>query len=50
MAPEPHRGERNSSLFIPYVVEKIAEIKNISTEEVLQTTNENAKKLFARVK
>ena len=50
MAPEPHRGERNSSLFIPYVVEKIAEIKNISTEEVLQTTNENAKKLFVRVK
>lgn len=50
MAPEPHRGERNSSLFIPYVVEKIAEIKNISTEEVLQTTNANAKKLFARVK
>lgn len=50
MAPEPHRGERNCSLFIPYVVEKIAEIKNISTEEVLQTTNANAKKLFARVK
>ena len=50
MAPEPHRGERNSSLFIPYVVEKIAEIKSISTEEVLQTTNANAKKLFARVK
>ena len=50
MAPEPHRGERNCSLFIPYVVEKIAEIQNISTEEVLQTTNANAKKLFARVK
>ena len=50
MAPEPHRGERNCSLLIPYVVEKIAEIKNISTEEVLQTTNENAKKLFARIK
>lgn len=50
MAPEPHRGERNCSLFIPYVVEKIAEIKNVSTKEVLQTTNANAKKLFARVK
>ena len=49
MAPEPHRGERNCSLFIPYIVEKIAEIRNISTEEVLQTTNTNAKKLFARV-
>lgn len=50
MAPEPHRGERNSSLFIPHVVEKIAEIRNISTEEVLQTTNANARGLFWRVK
>ncbi len=50
MAPEPHRGERNSSLFIPHVVEKIAEIRNISTEEVLQTTNTNARELFWRVK
>lgn len=46
MAPEPHRGERNSSLYIPYVVEKLAEIRNISKEEIISTTNQNARKLF----
>lgn len=47
MAPEPHRGERNSSLYIPYVVEKLAEIRNISKEEIISTTNQNARKLFS---
>ena len=46
MAPEPHRGERNSSLFIPYVVEKIAELKGITTEEVERVTYRNAETLF----
>lgn len=46
MAPEPYRGKRNSSLYIPYVVDKIAEIKNIPTEEVLEVTNGNARRLF----
>ena len=50
MAPEPHRGERNSSLYIPYVVDKIAEIKNIPTEKVLEVTNGNARKLFFKEK
>lgn len=46
LTPEPHRGKRNSSLYIHYVAEKIAEIKNISVEEVENATFENAKKLF----
>lgn len=46
LTPEPHRGKRNSSLYIHYVAEKIAEIKNISVEEVENATYENAKKLF----
>lgn len=46
LTPEPHRGKRNSSLYIHYVAEKIAEIKNISVEEVIQKTTENAKKCF----
>ena len=46
LAPEPHRGKRNSSLNLPYVVQEIAVLKNISYEEVVETTNENAKRLF----
>jgi len=46
LSPTPHRGERNSSLYLHYVAEKIAEIKGISTDEVINTTTENAKQLF----
>lgn len=49
MAPEPYRGKRNSSLYLPYVIEKIAEIKGISKEEVERVTEENARELFTRV-
>lgn len=49
MAPEPFRGKRNSSLYLTYVVEKIAEIKGISKEEVERITEENARRLFSRV-
>ena len=46
LAPPPHRGKRNSSLYIHLVAEKIAEIKRITPEEVENATTENAKKLF----
>lgn len=46
MAPEPHRGSRNSSLYLPYVVEQIAQIKGIEAEEVVRITYENARKLY----
>lgn len=49
MAPEPHRGTRNDSRNIPYVIAKIAEIKGVSVEEVEQTTRENAFALFTKV-
>ena len=42
LAPEPNRGKRNSSLNLPYVVEKIAEIKNMSVEDVISITERNA--------
>lgn len=48
MAPEPHRGKRNSSLYLTYVRDKIAEIKGVSPEEVERVTEENAKRLFLR--
>lgn len=46
LAPEPHRGETNTSLYVKYVAKKIAEVKKISLEEVAKITNENAKKIF----
>lgn len=46
LAPEPHRGSRNSSLNLPYVAQEIAALKGISYEEVVEITAENAKKLF----
>ena len=50
LAPVPHRGERNCSLYIPFVVRKIAEIKNVSEEDVIRQTNENARKLFTKLR
>lgn len=46
MAPEPHRGKRNDSSYIPYIVEKIAELKGVSTKEVERVTWDNAMRLF----
>ena len=42
LSPEPNRGKRNDSANIRYVAEKIAEIKNISAEEVIRITADNA--------
>ena len=46
MAPEPHRGRRNDSRYVPLVAEKIAGIKGLSPEEVGHITTGNAKRLF----
>jgi len=46
LSPVPFRGKRNHSGMITYTAEKIAEIKNISAEEVLKATCENAKKVY----
>ncbi len=46
LAPQTYRGQKNEPLYVLEVAKKIAEIKDITAEEVaLQTTN-NAKKLF----
>ncbi len=46
MAPTPFRGKRNSSLNLPLVVEQIAQIKGITTQEVEQITWQNALRLY----
>ena len=46
MAPEPMRGKRNSSLFVPYIAEKVAQIRGITKEEVAAITTENGRRFF----
>lgn len=46
MAPEPYRGKRNSSLYLPYVAQEIAKIKNIAVQQVIDVTEKNARQLF----
>lgn len=46
MAPEPHRGSRNDSRNIPFVIAKIAEIKGLAPETVEEMARENAFRLF----
>lgn len=47
LTPHPFRGKRNEPSYVKYVAEAIAEIKNVSFDEVAKTTMENAKRLFA---
>lgn len=46
LAPHPYRGKRNEPSYVKLVAEQIAEIKQLSVEEVARATTENAKKLF----
>ena len=46
LAPEPVRGRRNYSGNIPYIVSKISDIKQVNEQEVIDVTNENARRLF----
>ncbi|MDF2942901.1 MAG: yabD [Herbinix sp.] len=46
LAPVPHRGKRNSSLYLSYVAQEIARIKNIDYDTVLKVTEENAKRFY----
>lgn len=46
ITPVPYRGKRNEPLYIVEVAKKIAELKQISFEEVAERTTANARKLF----
>ena len=46
LAPAPHRGKRNSSLYLPLIAKEIAEIKNIDYDKVVEETDKNARELF----
>ncbi len=50
VAPVPHRGKRNSPLYIPLIVEKIAEIKGESVETIKKALFDNTLRHFPVIK
>ena len=46
LSPIPHRGKRNEPAFMVATAAKIAEIYNVSLEDLAKITTTNAKKLF----
>lgn len=46
LAPEPNRGKRNHSGFIPHIAQRIGDELKMDAQEILDITNENAKRLF----
>ena len=46
LAPEPHRGTRNDSRNVKYIAEKIANVKEMSLEDIAKITYKNAMKIF----
>jgi TatD DNase family protein len=47
LTPHPHRGKRNSPEYIPFIAEKIAEIKECKIEQVRDITSSNADRIFS---
>ena len=46
MAPAPHRGEKSHSGMIKYTAAKMAELKGVSTEKMIEICRENGERLF----
>ena len=46
LTPEPHRGHRNDSRYVPLVAKKIAQVRGTAVEDVERITTENGKKFF----
>lgn len=50
ISPEPFRGEINRTSNIKYIISKIAEVKEMSFEEIESITTQNTKRLFKKMK
>jgi TatD DNase family protein len=46
LAPHPYRGKRNEPAYVRLVASKIAEVKDVSLEEIARVTTDNARTLF----
>jgi TatD DNase family protein len=49
LTPVPYRGKRNETSYVKYVAEKLAEIYQVSVEEVDKITTQNAKEIFSQL-
>lgn len=47
LPPEPYRGKRNESAYIPLIAARVAQIKGVETKELAAITTANAQRLFA---
>lgn len=50
LAPTPHRGEINYPKYVRYQAEKIAEVRGMTVDEVIDITTENAYRAFPKMK
>lgn len=46
LTPVPYRGQENAPKFLPFVIEKIADVKQLSVDQVLKQSYHNAQRLF----
>ena len=46
LAPNPFRGKRNESGYLNFVVDKLSQIYNVSTDEIARITTENSRAVF----
>ena len=46
LSPEPNRGKQNSPLNLKYIAKKISDIKELTEDEVIEITTNNAKELY----
>lgn len=50
LAPMPHRGKKNEPAFVAHTAEILAEVKQVSLEEITEITTENFFRLFSKAK
>lgn len=50
LTPAPFRGKRNESSYVRYVLEQIAQLREMNTQELDKITTKNAEDLFKLVK
>lgn len=48
LAPVPYRGKVNRPCYVQYVAEQVADVKDLTTEEVAKITSENFYQLFKK--